>query len=429
MASRSPTADSGGEIDEDYVGGWAAISTLVARGSSWSGRERNVCFLNLGDGRFADVSWLAGFDFVDDGRAVVEVDWDADGDLDLWVKNRTGPQLRFLRNEGREATRIIDLRLEGRKTNRDAIGARAELDTGSRVSRRWIDGGGGYLSQSSRRLRFVLDSDHSPSVVSVRWPGGETETLSGLKGPGSYRVVEGTGQVVREQRPTVELDVAGAGASRPSAGGSGVLLRTPLPLPPSLFPRDSQSERAGRATLINLWAHWCEPCLVELNEFAEQYAAIHEAGIDVQALSVDVPEDRERAEAMFASIADRMSGPAFDMRTADQGLRESLDAILSHVLSSAGELTLPTSLLVDARGDLQLIYLGPVEPETLLADHRDWVLRKVPGSRRTLTHGRWYFKVPRDLAGLASDLAARGRGEDAGYYVALDRLRRAGPPE
>lgn len=38
--------------------------------------------MNIRD-KFANVSAVSGLDFMDDGRAVVKCDWDADGDLDL----------------------------------------------------------------------------------------------------------------------------------------------------------------------------------------------------------------------------------------------------------------------------------------------------------------------------------------------------------
>ena len=118
----SPAFDAGALDDVLY--------SLVRQGRSWGGRDRNCAFLNLGSGRFADISSASGFDFPDDGRAVARVDWDQDGDLDLWVVNRNGPQLRLLVNEVNSGHHWLALRLvgNGTTTNRDAIGARVEVD-------------------------------------------------------------------------------------------------------------------------------------------------------------------------------------------------------------------------------------------------------------------------------------------------------------
>ena len=86
---------------------------LVRRGKSFSGYERHCCFLNTGQHRFANVSSASGFDFPDDGRSVSLVDWDLDGDLDVWLVNRTGPQARFLRNEASNEHHFLAVRLQG----------------------------------------------------------------------------------------------------------------------------------------------------------------------------------------------------------------------------------------------------------------------------------------------------------------------------
>ena len=71
-------------------------------------------------------------DFPDDGRAISVTDWDNDGDLDLWITNRTAPRLRLMRNDTKEVNSFISLRLRGngKTVNKDAIGARVEIING-----------------------------------------------------------------------------------------------------------------------------------------------------------------------------------------------------------------------------------------------------------------------------------------------------------
>ena len=99
-----------------YGAAWQAVMQLVRKGSSWSGYERNCAFLNMG-GKFVASSHVSGLDFVDDGRGVAVSDWDQDGDLDLWFRNRTAPRIRIMLNSSSSGRpgRVVAFRLEGTK--------------------------------------------------------------------------------------------------------------------------------------------------------------------------------------------------------------------------------------------------------------------------------------------------------------------------
>ena len=49
-------------------------------------------FMNRAGRGFSEVGNILNVDFEDDARAVATVDWDRDGDLDMWVANRSAPQ-------------------------------------------------------------------------------------------------------------------------------------------------------------------------------------------------------------------------------------------------------------------------------------------------------------------------------------------------
>lgn len=143
------------------------MDQLIDGGNSLSGREQNCAFLNLGDGTFATVSALSGFDFPDDSRAIALTDWDGDGDLDAWITNRTAPMLRYLRNDAPAANRSLLLKLEGTTAARDATGARAEVRLKGQPDKpliRTVKSGEGFLGQSSRWLHFGLGTADIASV-------------------------------------------------------------------------------------------------------------------------------------------------------------------------------------------------------------------------------------------------------------------------
>ena len=133
---------------------------FIRQGKSFSGHEANCCFLNTGSEQFADISAAAHLNWEDDGRAIGRVDWDQDGDLDLWVINRNGPQIRYLQNGLHSSNRFVAFRLEGTTCNRDGIGAKVEIqcvEARAPSMIRNLSAGDGYLAQSSKTLKTRLN--------------------------------------------------------------------------------------------------------------------------------------------------------------------------------------------------------------------------------------------------------------------------------
>ncbi|MEQ1894204.1 MAG: CRTAC1 family protein, partial [Planctomycetota bacterium] len=224
---RSP--DGPGAPEGEYDLGWRAVRRLSRQGWSWNGHERNAAFLNLGAERFADVGSLTALDQADDARAAVRVDWDADGDEDLIVANRSAPMLRVLRN-GQTGAGWIAFELDG--AGRTAIGARVTVTTsGGRPLVRAARCGEGYLAQSSARLEFGL-AHEQVQRVSVRWPGGVEEDF-GAPGAGArYRLARGSGRAAALAPRAVASALAPASSSlAPAQLGARLVLPEPLALP------------------------------------------------------------------------------------------------------------------------------------------------------------------------------------------------------
>src|SRR5207248_1279087 len=111
-----------------YEQGWNAINELIRSDVSWSGRERNIFYLNNRDRTFSDIAGALGLDFPDDSRAFALLDLDHDGRLEVVLKNRSAPQLRILRNGLKDIGNSISFRLRGTKSNRDAIGTAVTVE-------------------------------------------------------------------------------------------------------------------------------------------------------------------------------------------------------------------------------------------------------------------------------------------------------------
>ena len=75
--------------------------------------------------------------------------------------------------------RWLELKLVGTRSNRSAIGAEVTAEIGAGRQRQVVDGGSGFCSQNDRRLHFGLGNQRLGRVT-IRWPSGAEQVLSGL---------------------------------------------------------------------------------------------------------------------------------------------------------------------------------------------------------------------------------------------------------
>jgi Tfp pilus assembly protein PilF len=213
----------------DYENGWNALNQLIRGDYSWNGLEPNVFYVKE-NGRYRDASGVSGLDFANDTRTFAVTDFDGDGIPDLLLKNRLGPQIRAMQNDSSGTREAIAISLRGTKSNRDAIGARVEVNGQTQ----YLAAGSGFLSQHSKKLHFGL-AGQPAAHVKITWPSGAVQEAAGLEPGYVYTIVEGivesSGEHARTRfrfprlLPALVLSVS----SEPAFGDTWLLEPVPTP--------------------------------------------------------------------------------------------------------------------------------------------------------------------------------------------------------
>ena len=144
--------------------------------------------------RFELVGSAAGDYFTNrfPGRALSIADLDNDGDPDIVIGHQDA-QPALLRND-REAltaspSTVLLVRLIGRSSNRDAVGALVKLQSGSQTTYHQICGGRSYLSAHDLRIAAACDGAN-PARLEIRWPSGIRSEVTGLACGHGYAIIE-----------------------------------------------------------------------------------------------------------------------------------------------------------------------------------------------------------------------------------------------
>jgi enediyne biosynthesis protein E4 len=125
---------------------------------------------------------LSGSDFAVPmvGRGAAFADIDGDGDLDVLL-TATGGTPRLLRNDQALGHHWLRLKLEGKKCNRDAVGALVEVEAGGIVQKRQVMPTRSYLSQVELPVTFGLGGNEAIDRATIHWPDGSEQDVTDVK--------------------------------------------------------------------------------------------------------------------------------------------------------------------------------------------------------------------------------------------------------
>lgn len=153
----------------------------------------NILLENNGDEKFVNVSKLSG-----DGmqvklssRGAAFGDLDNDGDIDAVILNsRREPTL--LRNDTSPQHHWLQLRLQGRQSSRDGIGAHVKVIAGDLTQFAEVHSGRGYQSHYGLRLHFGLAAHQRVDRIEVQWLGGAVDVLENVPVDQRLKIIQGS---------------------------------------------------------------------------------------------------------------------------------------------------------------------------------------------------------------------------------------------
>lgn len=184
-------ATIGVDLDHD---GWTDIVETNGGAIAEFVGEQSYLWINNGDGTFAEMSLAVGFENYEQGRGMVTLDYDLDGDQDIIIFANNGP-LQFFRNDlSGPNTHWFRLFLD----NGDeplipphGIGAKVYLTAAGVTQVDTIDGGDHFCSHSELSAHFGLGPVTTIDELRIEWTDGSVTTLTDLAADQTMTVVAG----------------------------------------------------------------------------------------------------------------------------------------------------------------------------------------------------------------------------------------------
>jgi tetratricopeptide (TPR) repeat protein/peroxiredoxin len=365
-----------------YEEGWNALNEILRSDGTWSGFERNVFYANNHDGTFSNVSGALGLDFIEDARAFALSDFDHDGRLELFLKNRNAPQLRVLKNVLIDLFPAIAFHLRGTKSNRDAIGTVVTIETEIALQTRTLQAGSGFLSQHSKDIFFGLGEAKHPVRAKIRWPSGLVQELREL--PPNHRiwVEEGIATPRLEPFSATRQRLKPSAAIQSDTATAVVRSRGPEQLPATVetwllapltapdFALQSLNGQThtfsalkGSSLLLNFWTSQSADCEADLRNFSRVHKSWSALGL--QLITINADDSAKQQEAIRGA-----RNLQFQILLGSDDVLAIYNILYRYVFDRHRDLSLPTSFLIDEAGEIVKIYQGPINPAHVEEDFR-----------------------------------------------------------
>jgi hypothetical protein len=158
----------------------------------------NLCFHNRGDLTFQEVGAEWGFNTVGISQGMALADLDNDGDQDV-VVNNLNAVAGLYRNDS--AAPRIAVRLKGRASNGQGVGAKINVTGGPVPQSQSILCGSRYLSGDDAMRVFAAGSATQALAIRVTWRGGRESVVTNVQPNRLYEIAEASSLATASSTP------------------------------------------------------------------------------------------------------------------------------------------------------------------------------------------------------------------------------------
>lgn len=202
VANGYVSAEKGTDYWYDFSKVAGGNKTIISNAENWpdmegrslSGYQKNKIWLNDGAGKFREVADAVGGSLELDSRAVSFADLNNDGNLEILIATQRGP-LKVYKTVTKKDKNWISFRLKGVRSNRSAIGTRAEVVWDGKRQVQVVQSASGFSAQNQRELHFGLGNAGRVDRVIIEWPSGKVDTLTHPELNTTHEITEITSQL------------------------------------------------------------------------------------------------------------------------------------------------------------------------------------------------------------------------------------------
>ena len=308
---------------------------------SFSGQERNQFFRsNGGSAKFDEMSFCAGLDIAEDGRAVAALDFDSDGDLDLVSLGLNGLRLMMNTIDPKPAN-FLRLHFDDMTSS---LGAEVRVWAGGRKQFARVDITSGFHTQRSLDLHFGLGKASHADRIQISWPNGRRALFNDLRG--FVRVSKDAAAIPTLIPPwSLATKPKGIRGFRPTGR-----LETLDGKHQSILASN------GTPTVVNFWAPWCAACKKEFPKLT-RFARVNKGKVRVVAISLET----KNMESVRKFV--KKYRPGFDVLLANEKVIEAY-------FGKDEEIHLPSTFVFDENGILLRLFRNAIEPILITQTYR-----------------------------------------------------------